>query len=111
MLLQCWSQQSHIRAQLAYDLWWLLLTIFLICVVEWPGLATHAPGFSIFSVIFEVASAYGTLSLSVPYDGDGFFGAWRTLSKLILIVVMLRGRHRILPGRPWAGRCWCRARG
>jgi Trk-type K+ transport system membrane component len=95
----CPNQQSHIRAQLAYDLWWLLLSIFLICIVERPGLATHAPGFSIFSVIFEVVSAYGTvgLSLGVPYDNYSFSGAWHTLSKLILIAVMLRGRHRILP--------------
>lgn len=37
------------------------------------------------------------LSLGVPYDSYSFSGAWRTLSKLILIAVMLRGRHRILP--------------
>jgi Trk-type K+ transport system membrane component len=61
-------------------------------------LFSHAPGFSIFNVIFEVFSAYGTvgLSLGVPYDSYSFSGAWRTLSKLILIAVMLRGRRRIL---------------
>lgn len=80
MLLQCWSQQSHIRAQLAYDPWWLLLAIFLICIVERPGLATQAPSFSTFStfsVIFEAVSAYGTvgLSLGVPYDNYSFSGA------------------------------------
>jgi hypothetical protein len=49
--------------------------------------------------MFEVVSAYGTvgLSLGVPYDDYSFCGVWHTVSKLILITVMLRGRHRILP--------------
>jgi Trk-type K+ transport system membrane component len=54
---------------LAYDLWWLLLVIFLICIVERRDLSSGAPGFGIFSVVFEVVSAYGTyvsLSTSNP---------------------------------------------
>lgn len=52
-----------------------------------------------FSVIFEVVSAYGTvgLSLGVPYADYSFSGAWHVLSKLVLLTVMLRGRHRVLP--------------
>lgn len=33
----------------------------------------------------------------MPYNDYSFSGAWRVLSKLILLTVMLRGRHRILP--------------
>lgn len=46
-----------------------------------------------------MVSAYGTVgfSLGVPYDDYSFCGVWRSVSKLILIAVMLRGRHRILP--------------
>ena len=89
----------HIRQQLAYDIWWLCAAIFLICIIEHTNLAIYAPGFTIFSIIFEVVSAYGTvgLSLGVPYDDYSFCGAWHILSKLVLLTVMLRGRHRILP--------------
>ena len=73
--------------------------MFLICVVERQHLRKVEPGFTIFSVIFEVVSAYGNigLSLGVPYNSYSFSGAWHVLSKLILLTVMLRGRHRILP--------------
>lgn len=55
--------------------------------------------FSVFNVIFEVVSAYGTVGISVgvPWADYSFCGAWHTLSKLILCAVMLRGRHRGLP--------------
>ena len=91
--------QKHLQNQLAYDLWWIVLSVFLITIIERTPLSAPAPGFSIFSIIFEVVSAYGTvgLSLGVPYDNYSFCGAWHILSKLILVTVMLRGRHRILP--------------
>jgi potassium uptake Trk family protein len=91
--------QKYLQNQLAYDLWWITLAVFLIAIVERARLATAQPGFSLWSIIFEVVSAYGTvgLSLGVPYDNYSFCGAWHVLSKLILITVMLRGRHRILP--------------
>ena len=93
------SIQKHLQNQLAYDLWWIVLSVFLIAIIERTPLSAPAPGFSLFSIIFEVVSAYGTvgLSLGVPYDAYSFCGAWQVLSKLILITVMLRGRHRILP--------------
>jgi Trk-type K+ transport system membrane component len=71
----------------------------LICIIEHDPLSTQAPGYSLFSVLFEVTSAYGTvgLSLGVPYDHYSFSGTWHVLSKLVLLTVMLRGRHRILP--------------
>lgn len=78
-------------------------------IIERPSLHPHSgpknpdslpnPGFSLFSIIFEVVSGYGTVgfSLGVPYDDYSFCGVWRSLSKLVLIAVMVRGRHRILP--------------
>ena len=90
---------THIRNQLAYDLWWIMLSWFLICLVEEPRLNTSAPGYSPFTILFEVVSAYGNcgLSLGVPNDEYALCGTFRTLSKLVLVTVMLRGRHRILP--------------
>ncbi|GAM82999.1 hypothetical protein ANO11243_009850 [Dothideomycetidae sp. 11243] len=92
------STGSHVRNQLAYDLWWIMLSWTLICVIEEPSLNTDAPGFNNFAILFEVVSAYGNcgLTLGVPYDSFALSGAFHTLSKLILITVMLRGRHRIL---------------
>ena len=90
---------SHIRQQLAYDIWWLFLAWFLLCIIERTALTDDHPGFGIFEIMFESVSAYGTVGLStgVPYDDYSLCGAFHTLSKLILILVMLRGRHRILP--------------
>lgn len=44
-------------------------------------------------------SAYGTvgLSLGTPTDNFSLSGRFKTLSKLVLMAVMLRGRHRGLP--------------
>ena len=106
---------QHIRRQLAYDIWWILICVWLVSIIERPQLApsppaattpsqptslpTPAPGFTLFSIVFETVSAYGTvgLTLGVPYNNYSFSGAWHSLSKLILMSVMLRGRHRILP--------------
>lgn len=49
--------------------------------------------------MFEVVSAYGTVGLSLgsPNANYSLCGDFRTLSKLILCAVMIRGRHRGLP--------------
>ncbi|KZT28729.1 TrkH-domain-containing protein [Neolentinus lepideus HHB14362 ss-1] len=93
----------HIRRQLAFevDMWWLAFALFLLCIIEAHNLnnATEATWFNIFQLTFELVSAYGTvgLSLGIPTANYSFAGALRTLSKLILCAVMLRGRHRGLP--------------
>ncbi|PCH38348.1 TrkH-domain-containing protein [Wolfiporia cocos MD-104 SS10] len=98
-----WSEYLswHIRKQLSFDMWWLATALFLICIIERDGLddAENATWFNIFSILFELVTAYGTvgLSLGVPYASYSFSGALKPLSKLIICVVMLRGRHRGLP--------------
>jgi len=90
---------EHIRKQIAYDLWWLILAIWLITIIERHDIVAGGDYFTIWAIVFETVSAYGTvgLSLGVPYDNYSFSGTWHTLSKLILICVMIRGRHRGLP--------------
>lgn len=90
---------QHLRRQLAYDIWFQMLAWFLICIVERGKLNSAQPGFSIFSILFEVTSAYGTVGLStgVPYDNYSLSGAFQTTSKVIMLFVMVRGRHRGLP--------------
>ncbi|EIW54439.1 TrkH-domain-containing protein [Trametes versicolor FP-101664 SS1] len=91
----------HARKQLSFDMWWLGTALFLVCIIEKNGLEDEASNnwFTIFTVVFELVSAYGTvgLSLGVPYANYSFSGALRPLSKLIICAVMLRGRHRGLP--------------
>lgn len=49
--------------------------------------------------VFELVSAFGGigLTLGIPTENFAFCGAFGPLSKLIVIVIMVRGRHRGLP--------------
>ncbi|KAK0641847.1 cation transport protein-domain-containing protein [Cercophora newfieldiana] len=91
------SQQ--IRSQLAHDLWWLALAVLLITISETKNFLVNPVAFNVFNVLFEVVSAYGTVGISVglPDQNYSFCGGWNTVSKLVLCLVMLRGRHRGLP--------------
>jgi len=62
--------------------------------------AETSPRFlTVFGVLFEIVSAYGTVGLSLGYDGKvtSLAGEFGIVSKLVLICVMLAGRHRGLP--------------
>ncbi|OAL04238.1 hypothetical protein IQ06DRAFT_267317 [Phaeosphaeriaceae sp. SRC1lsM3a] len=90
----------HLRRQLSFDLWYVFLGFFLIAIIEGNRLEnTNEYAFSLFSVLFEIVSAYGTvgLSLGFPNVNTSFSGQFRTLSKLIIIAMQIRGRHRGLP--------------
>lgn len=92
---------SHARRQLAFDMWWLGFALWLICIIERSNIENPASNgwFTVFSCLFELTSAYGTVGLSTgtPYDNFSLSGRFSTLSKLVVIAVMLRGRHRGLP--------------
>ncbi|WFD34941.1 hypothetical protein MCUN1_001787 [Malassezia cuniculi] len=91
---------SHARRQLAYDLWWLALGVWIVCIVERGKISdpNTSQYFSIFTVIYELTSAYGTVGLSTGSpSGTSLSGGFAVLSKLVVIAVMLRGRHRGLP--------------
>ncbi|KAG0664073.1 low affinity potassium transporter [Rhodotorula mucilaginosa] len=90
----------HARKQLAFDLWWLALAVWLICIVERNRIGSpNWPEVTIFSLIFEIVSAYGTVGLSLGnnQNNTSLSGVLSTLSKLIICAVMIRGRHRGLP--------------
>ena len=90
---------THLQNQLAYDLWFLIGSWILICTVERTALMEGHPGFLIFNILFEVTSGYGTVGVStgVPYDAYSLSGVFHKLSKVIMLFVMIRGRHRGLP--------------
>ncbi|KAF9047413.1 cation transport protein-domain-containing protein [Panaeolus papilionaceus] len=101
--LKVWSRYLalHARKQLAFDMWWLALFLFLICCAEAARIdnPANATWFNIFNILFELVSAYGTvgLSLGIPDQNYSLSGAFTTFSKIVVCVVMLRGRHRGLP--------------
>ncbi|KAF7302800.1 Potassium transporter [Mycena kentingensis (nom. inval.)] len=90
----------HLERQMSIDLWWLVWGVFLVSVIERGSIIDeNKKWFDMFRVIFELVSAFGGigLSLGLPTDNFSFSGALTPLSKLVVIVIMIRGRHRGLP--------------
>lgn len=92
---------AHLRRQLSFDLWYIFLGLFVIAIVEADRLESSADNyaFSLFAVLFEIVSAYGTVGLSLGYPGTNasFSAQFRVISKLVIIAMQIRGRHRGLP--------------
>ena len=91
---------AHLRRQLSFDLWYIFLGLFIIAIAEGDRLSnTNEYAFTLFSVLFEIVSAYGTVGLSLGYPGiDASFSAeFSVVSKLVVIAMQIRGRHRGLP--------------
>lgn len=91
---------SHVKNQLSFDLWYIFLGTFCICISESTRIADDSqPEFSVFSALFEVVSAYGNVGLSLghPSVNTSLSGQFTTFSKLVICAMMIRGRHRGLP--------------
>ncbi|WWC60632.1 uncharacterized protein I303_103206 [Kwoniella dejecticola CBS 10117] len=91
----------HMRKQLAFDIWPLTAAIFLICCFE-RGKSMDPDKydwFTAFRILFECTSAYSVigLSLGTPNNNYSFVGEFGYASKIVIMLVMLRGRHRGLP--------------
>ncbi|KAM0841255.1 hypothetical protein ACQ4PT_059106 [Festuca glaucescens] len=106
--------EDWIFSQLSY----LAIFVMLICITEREALTTDPLNFNVFSILFEVVSAYGNVGFSVGYSckrmlkqdvhckdaSYGFVGKWSDKGKLILIIVMVFGRlkaHNLKGGRAW----------
>lgn len=91
--------RQQLRGQLAHDLWWIVLAVLFITIIETGQFERDPVSYSVFNVLFEIISAYGCVGISVglPNVAYSFCGGWHVLSKLILCAVMIRGRHRGLP--------------
>ncbi|KAF4495034.1 potassium transporter TRK-1 [Fusarium agapanthi] len=75
---------THMKNQLGFDLW----------IAD-----VNDPAFSVFSVLFEVTSAYGNVGLSLGYPtvSTSLCGMFGTFGKAVICLTMIRGRHRGLP--------------
>ncbi|KAK6522649.1 hypothetical protein TWF281_002085 [Arthrobotrys megalospora] len=90
---------SQLKAQLSNDLWFLILGIWIIVVIEAKRIEADPQNFSFFNICFEAVSGYGTVGVSTGYPGVNysFAGEFKPLSKIVMCLIMLRGRHRGLP--------------
>jgi hypothetical protein len=55
--------------------------------------------FTMFAVLFEIVSAYGTVGMSLGYTNanSSLSGQFSVVGKLVIIAMQIRGRHRGLP--------------
>lgn len=90
---------QHLRGQLSHDIWFIALALFLITLIETSHSIEDPKSYSVFNFLFEIVSGYTNIGLSVGLTGQSysFVGGWYTGSKLIMVLMMLRGRHRGLP--------------
>lgn len=91
---------NQVKSIVLRDISWLIIAWFVISLIEndrvsFPG-DIH---FTESKVLFEIISAFGNVGLSLGYPNSptSFVGVWRNGSKMVLIIVMLLGRHRGLP--------------
>ncbi|KAJ1325332.1 Trk/Ktr/HKT type cation transporter [Microdochium nivale] len=91
--------RHQVRSQLSHDLWLIVLAVLAITIIETDHFLGDPVTYSVFNILFEVVSAYGCvgISLGVPWNNFSFAGGLYPGSKLVLVLVMLRGRHRGLP--------------
>ncbi|KAF5377172.1 hypothetical protein D9615_006433 [Tricholomella constricta] len=90
----------HVRQQMAIDIWWLVSGIFIVTIIERGNIMNpEKPYIALFPIIFELVSAFAGIGLSLGFPGDNFslVGTMGPLSKIVVIIIMIRGRHRGLP--------------
>ena len=91
---------AHLRRQLSFDLWYIFLGLFIIAIADGKKIQdTNDYAFTMFAVLFEIVSAYGTVGLSLGYPNvnTSFSAQFSVVSKLVIIAMQIRGRHRGLP--------------
>ncbi|KAI3401279.1 hypothetical protein diail_11985 [Diaporthe ilicicola] len=88
---------AHLRRQLSFDLWFIFIGFFILSISEGNRLSSN--DFSMFAVLFEIVSAYGTVGLSLGYPtvNASLSSQFSVVGKLVIIAMQIRGRHRGLP--------------
>ncbi|KAJ4314156.1 hypothetical protein N0V84_009039 [Fusarium piperis] len=91
---------THLRNQLSFDLWYICLGLFCVCIAESKRIMNgDDPAFTTWAILFEGVSAYCNVGLSLGYPtiNSSFCTEYSTFSKLVICAMMIRGRHRGLP--------------
>ncbi|GKZ48349.1 hypothetical protein AbraIFM66951_012117 [Aspergillus brasiliensis] len=98
------SRSNFIRLQLSHrfgsDLMWIALGTLAISIAENDHYTQDPVAFSTINILFEVLSGYGGSGVSVGGPEGrhfSFCGSWHPISKVILGVIILKGRHHRLP--------------
>lgn len=88
---------AHLRRQLSFDLWFIFIGFFILSISEGSRLMRN--DFTMFAVLFEIVSAYGTVGMSLGYTNvnTSLSGQFSVVGKLVIIGMQIRGRHRGLP--------------
>ncbi|SAM09624.1 hypothetical protein [Absidia glauca] len=90
---------TQLQQQLSQDICWVIVGVFCVCVLEAQAIMSPSP-ITIASVIYECVSAFGCVGGSfggTTTPGTSQSTDYRTVSKLVIILLMYRGRHRSLP--------------
>lgn len=97
---------SLLRRALQRDLCVLVLAYYTVSAIERNRIlspdttpsATPTPSTSqpitLFAILYELVSAYGTVGLSLSTTPESLSASLRPLSRLVITLVMLLGRHR-----------------
>ena len=91
---------QHIRNQLSFDLWYIFLGTFCLCIAESSRIMDpDNAAFNVFAIMFECVSAYGNVGLSLGTDSTltSLSGDMTPFGKVVICAMMWRGRHRGLP--------------
>ncbi|KAK8013114.1 cation transport protein-domain-containing protein [Apiospora marii] len=90
---------QHLRGQLSHDMWSIAAALFLVTLIETSHSIADPRTFSVFNFLFEIVSGYTNIGISVglPDQSYSFSGGFYQGSKVVMILMMIRGRHRGLP--------------
>lgn len=86
---------TQIQQQLTSEICWVIVCIFAICVIESEAIIAITP-ITVASIIFECVSAFANVGASTGFPNTAASQSqqYHPLSKLVLIILMYRGRHR-----------------
>ncbi|KAI9275776.1 cation transport protein-domain-containing protein [Phascolomyces articulosus] len=89
---------TQIQRTVTHEICWVIIGIFCICIIEAEAIMSSTP-ITALTIMYEAVSAFGNAGSSTGYPGvtTSQSGNYHTLSKLVLIILMYRGRHRGLP--------------
>lgn len=90
---------THLMRQITYDLWFVFIALFILCITEGGKITREVKSIPIFNILFETTSAYGTVGLSMGFPGTAtsLSAQFSVLGKLLIIFLLYKGRHRALP--------------